>query len=88
MDVWGVGPSSEWKEEFWIVCLYAKKWSYAIGGNVATRKSNNTLVEWIVFANTERMKSADLKDKFFLQDFCIFTSFLDVGKGRRLPYAA
>ena len=65
-----------------------KKWSYAIGGNVAKRKSNNTLVEWIVFVNTARMKSADLKDKFFLQDFCIFTSFLDVGKGRRLPYAA
>ena len=65
-----------------------KKWSYAIGGNVAKRKSNNTLVEWIVFVNTARMKSADLKDKFFLQDFCIFPSLLDVEKGRSLPYAA
>ena len=38
-DVSSVSPSSERFEEFWVVRGFiCKKWSYAIGGNMATRK--------------------------------------------------
>ena len=38
-DVSSVSPSSERFEELWVVRGFiCKKWSYAIGGNIATRK--------------------------------------------------
>ena len=45
-DVPSVSPSSERMEELWVVCGFIwRKWSYAIGGNIATRKTWK-LVEW------------------------------------------
>jgi len=39
-DVSSVSPSSERMEELWVVCGFIwRKWSYAIGGNIATRKT-------------------------------------------------
>lgn len=35
-----------------------------------------------------RIKRADLKDKVFFLSFVAFRNRLDVGKGRKLPYAA
>ena len=38
-DVSSVSPSSERLEELWVVCGFiCRKWSYAIGENIATRK--------------------------------------------------
>ena len=38
-DVSRVSPSSERLEESWDMCGFrCRKWSYAIGGNVVTRK--------------------------------------------------
>ena len=39
-DVSSISPSSEWMEELWVVCGFIwRKWSYTIGGNIATRKT-------------------------------------------------
>ena len=38
-DISSVSPSSERLEELWVVCGFiCRKWSYAIGGNMVTRK--------------------------------------------------
>ena len=38
-DVSTVSPWSEQLEELWVVCGFIRrKWSYAIGGNIVTRK--------------------------------------------------
>ena len=38
-NVWSVSPLSERLEELWVVCGFiCRKWSYAIGGNIVTRK--------------------------------------------------
>ena len=56
---------------------------------VVHEKQQNKLVELKAFVDTVRIKSADLKNKFSSSvEFCGFPCFLDVGKGRRLPYVA
>jgi len=43
-DFSSVSPSSERMEELWVLCGFIwRKWSYAIGGNIVTRKT------WINF---------------------------------------
>ena len=38
-DISSVSPSSERLGELWVVCGFiCRKWSYAIGGNMVTRK--------------------------------------------------
>ena len=49
-------------------------------------KNMNKLEEWKAFVDTYGIKSADLKNKPFVQEFCGFPSYLNVTKGRRLPY--
>ena len=45
-DVSSVSPSSERIEEQWVVCAFkGRKWNYVIGGNKATGKNKNKLVE-------------------------------------------
>ena len=43
-DVSSVSLSSDRMEKLWVVCvcLYAKKWSYAIGRNIVTKKTKIT----------------------------------------------
>ena len=55
---------------------------------VVTRKQKQ--ISWIkkALVDTLGIKSADLKDKFFVLEFCGFPNCLDVEKGRKLPYAA
>ena len=57
-DVSSVSPSSERMEELWVVCWFIwRKWSYAIGGNTATRRR-----EFIhVFLVATRLKSRYLE---------------------------
>ena len=42
---------------------------------------------WREDKNTVTIKSADLEEFFFLE-FCGFPTCLDVGRDRKLPYAA
>ena len=51
---------SERMEQLCVVYI-CRKWSYAIGGNMVTRKK--TLAEWKAFFDTVVVKRADLKDK-------------------------
>ena len=44
--------------------------------------------EWKALIDKVGTKSADLKDKFFVLEFCGFPNRLDEVKGRKLPYAA
>ena len=48
----------------------------------------NKLAEWKVYIDTKGIKSTDLKDNFFVLEFCGFLNSLDVGEGHRLTYAA
>ena len=59
-----------------------------IGAWYSEKQQNKSVVEWKAFVDTVRIKSADLKNNFFVLDFCGLPCFLDVGKGRRLPYVA
>ena len=43
---------------------------------------------WREDKNTVTIKSADLEDNFFFLEFCGFPTCLDVGRDRKLPYAA
>ena len=52
------------------------------------RENENKLVEWRALFDTVGTKSADLKDKFFVLEFCSFPNCLDVGKGLKFPYTA
>ena len=45
-------------EELWVVCVfYMQKMSYAVGGNLVTKKNNNKLVELIAFVDIVGIKS-------------------------------
>ena len=49
-DVSSVSPFSERLEELWVACVFlCWKWSYAIGGNMVTRKQESekrSLIPW------------------------------------------
>ena len=63
-DVLSVSPSSERLEELWVVCGFiCRKWSYAIGGNMVTRKQEK-LVEWKALVDSVGIKGANLEYKF------------------------
>ena len=44
-------------------------------------KQQSKLVEWKAFVDTMSIKSADLKTKYFVLEFCGFQGILGVGKG-------
>ena len=57
-DVSSVSSSSERMEELWVVCGFKwRKWSYAIG---------------VVFVDTYRIKSANMKNEILLKSFAAF----------------
>ena len=83
-------PSMQIKELCGLFVVYIRKDGTTLLVGVWQReKQQNKLVEWKAFVHIVRIKSADLKHKsVFVLHFCGFPHFLDVGRGRRLPYVA
>ena len=52
-DIWSISPASEWIKVLWVVCVFiCRKRSYAIGGNMVTRKKRiNQLDEKCLLIN-------------------------------------
>ena len=61
-----------------------------VGNKTGFGDEKTKKISWIkkALVDTLGIKSADLKDKFFVLDFCGFPNSLEVEKGRKLPYAA
>ena len=86
-DISSVSPSSERLGELWVVCGFiCRKWSYAIDGNMVTRKQKlnklnekRSLIPWGLRVPIWKIN--------FVLVFCGFPNCLDVRKGRKLPCA-
>ena len=70
------------------VCVYMQKTELRYRWEHGNEKNKYKLVEWRAFVDTVVIKSAVLRKKIFVLQFCGFPNCLDVRKGRRLPYAA
>ena len=78
---------SHWR--IWGLCedLYAENGATPLM-RIWWRENQNKWVEWKPLVGNVGIKSADLENKFSVQEFCGFSNCPDVGKGRKLPYAA
>ena len=73
------------------MCVYyiQKDGATLLVGAWQREKQQNKLVERKAFVDTVRIKTANLKNtEIFVLEFCSCPCFLDVGRGRRLPYVA
>ena len=68
------------------VCIYMQEMELLYWKEYADEKKVK-LVEWKPLVDTVESKSADLKYNFSLE-FLAFLNCLEVGKGRKQPFAA
>ena len=79
----------------WAECLLFSQWRKYYRSLILAAKRKQEDSHWSkitrAFLREEKTKISqlnDLKDNFFVPQFCGFPNCLHVGKGRKLPYAA